>query len=102
VALEFAKLGFDPCDNDECVDTPTTEDPDGIRNTCTRCKIEAAIATIEGMPAPHKQRRADYIRRAQEMYHDEGTIEVDSDAAVSGNADGAYVQAWVFVAREDV
>jgi hypothetical protein len=36
--------------------------------------------------------------RAKELYHEEGEIEVDGDAAVSlGNDDGAYVAAWVWV-----
>lgn len=41
----------------------------------------------------------DWFRtRAKELYHEEGEIEVDGDAAVSlGNDDGAYVAAWVWV-----
>jgi len=36
--------------------------------------------------------------RAKDLYHEEGEIEVDGDAAVSlGNDDGAYVAAWVWV-----
>jgi len=36
--------------------------------------------------------------RARELYHEEGEIEVDSDARVSiGGDDGAYVAAWVWV-----
>lgn len=41
-------------------------------------------------------------QRIREMafdeYHDDGTIEIDSDAKVSeGTENGAYVQAWVWV-----
>jgi hypothetical protein len=41
----------------------------------------------------------DWFRtRAKELYHEEGEIEIDGDAAVSlGNDDGAYVAAWVWV-----
>jgi hypothetical protein len=40
--------------------------------------------------------------RAKELYHEEGEIEVDGDAAVSlGNDDGAYVTAWVWVPLEE-
>ena len=36
--------------------------------------------------------------RARELYHEEGEIEVDSEAYVSiGDSDGAYVAAWVWV-----
>jgi hypothetical protein len=36
--------------------------------------------------------------RAKELYHEDGEIEVDSDARVSiGDDDGAYVAAWVWV-----
>jgi hypothetical protein len=36
--------------------------------------------------------------RANELYSEEGQIEVDSNARVSnGNDDGAYVEAWVWV-----
>jgi hypothetical protein len=36
--------------------------------------------------------------RAAELYHEDGEIEVDSNARVSlGDGDGAYVQAWVWV-----
>lgn len=36
--------------------------------------------------------------RAKELYHEDGEIEVDSDACVSiGDDDGAYVAAWVWV-----
>jgi hypothetical protein len=42
----------------------------------------------------------DWFRnRAKELYHEEGEIEVDNDARVSkGGNDGAYVEAWVWVA----
>jgi hypothetical protein len=36
--------------------------------------------------------------RAKELYHEEGEIEVDSNARVSiGEEEGAYVAAWVWV-----
>ena len=39
-----------------------------------------------------------FRNRAKELYHEEGEIEVDNDARVSiGDADGAYVAAWVWV-----
>lgn len=39
-----------------------------------------------------------FRNRAKELYHEEGEIEVDSDARVSvGDDDGAYVAAWVWV-----
>jgi hypothetical protein len=40
--------------------------------------------------------------RARELYHEDGEIEVDSNALVSaGDDDGAYVQAWVWVPLEE-
>lgn len=42
-----------------------------------------------------------YVVRARELYHDEGDIEIDTDAPVSrGSGSGAYVQAWVWVEDE--
>lgn len=48
---------------------------------------------------------AEYRAKAQELYTDDGTLEVDDNAVVSVNEDklidgmdnGAYVQAWVWV-----
>lgn len=47
-----------------------------------------------------------YRRKAKEMYHDEGTCEIDDAAVVSINTDdedgdGAYVQAWVYVRQSE-
>jgi hypothetical protein len=40
--------------------------------------------------------------RAKELYHEDGEIEVDDKAPVStGDEDGAYVQAWVWVPLEE-
>lgn len=51
-----------------------------------------------------KLTNAEYIAEARAQYHDEGTIEVDDKAKLSRSPDndGAYVQAWVWVARADV
>jgi hypothetical protein len=45
----------------------------------------------------------DWFRtRAKELYHEEGEIEVDSDARVAnGDDDGAYVAAWVWVPLDE-
>lgn len=42
-----------------------------------------------------------YLRRANEMYTDEGRVEIDDTATVSISENGAYVQAWVWVANCD-
>jgi hypothetical protein len=43
-----------------------------------------------------------FRNRAKELYYDEGQLEVDDNAPVSiGDDDGAYVQAWVWVYREE-
>ena len=47
----------------------------------------------------------DYIRDAKAIYQSDGEIEIDDDAKVSRNDDssssqGAYVQAWVWVAND--
>jgi hypothetical protein len=48
-------------------------------------------------------KNADYVLTAQSMFNDEGTLEVDDNAKVSigDKAEGGYVQAWVWVSRED-
>ena len=39
-----------------------------------------------------------FRKRARDLYHREGQLEVDDGAPVSkGDDDGAYVQAWVWV-----
>jgi hypothetical protein len=43
------------------------------------------------------------VAKARELYAEDGKIEVDDGAKVSRGADnGAYVQAWVWVAFEEV
>jgi hypothetical protein len=46
-----------------------------------------------------EEKRADYIKRAQMYYGDEGSCEIDDNALVSHTHDagGAYVQSWVWV-----
>ena len=42
-----------------------------------------------------------YRKAARELYHDEGTCEIDDNPVVSfGEDPGAYVQAWVWVPNE--
>lgn len=50
-----------------------------------------------------KPTRADYRYAARSLFHDEGRIEVDDSAKVSMGdpAEGAYVQAWVWVPLDD-
>jgi hypothetical protein len=47
-----------------------------------------------------------YRDAARRLYHDEGHIEVDKQAEVSisenEDADGCYVQAWVWVCAEEI
>lgn len=42
-----------------------------------------------------------YRLRAKACWHDEGRIEIDDGAVVSASEEGAYVQAWVWLDRED-
>ena len=43
-----------------------------------------------------------YIEQARDMYQSEGEIEIDEGATISYGGDpGAYVQAWVWVDREE-
>jgi len=42
------------------------------------------------------------IVAAQAKYHEDGSIEIDSNAEVSMSGDGAYVQAWVYVSRDEM
>jgi len=41
-----------------------------------------------------------YIQQAREEYSDGGKIQIDSNAEVNVNEEGAYVQAWVWVGRK--
>jgi len=40
-------------------------------------------------------------KKAREIYHEEGTLEIDDDAIVSQSEGGCYVAAWVWVPDED-
>lgn len=42
------------------------------------------------------------IDRAKKMYHKEGEIEIDDNAKISeGDTDGCYVEAWVWLPKEE-
>ena len=40
-------------------------------------------------------------KKAREIYHEEGTLEIDDNAIVSQSEGGCYVAAWVRVPDED-
>jgi len=78
--------------------------------------LDAAIAEVASIET-HSQiddaMRRKFINRAHEMYHDEGTLEVDTEQstpeqraeAVSASDPmngGAYVKAWVWVPAEEI
>jgi superfamily II RNA helicase len=63
--------------------------------------IRAAIRTADEHEA--EQRELDAYRRRAQQDAREGECEVDDNALVSkGDDDGAYVQAWVWVANDDL
>ncbi len=47
-----------------------------------------------------------YRRRARDLYHDEGVLEVDENAIVSQvngqSGKGTYVQAWIWISDSDI
>lgn len=45
---------------------------------------------------------AAYREQAKALFNEEGVLEVRDDAPVHREADGAYVQAWLWIAREAV
>ena len=55
---------------------------------------------------PKKPTDKQLIKTAKNLYHEAGSIEIDAAAEVSMSddpaTDGAYVQAWVWVAFDDV
>lgn len=42
-----------------------------------------------------------YRQKAKSIWEDEGQIEIDQNAVVSESENGAYVQAWVWVEKDD-
>lgn len=47
-----------------------------------------------------------YVKLAEELYHEEGEVEIDGDAIVSLTQEyeepkGAYVMAWVWVPKDE-
>ena len=60
-----------------------------------------AISLLEELLADSEERRA-YVTAAREKHaSDEGDVEVDEEAVVSIGNDGAYVQAWTWVPKEN-
>lgn len=43
-----------------------------------------------------------YAEAARKSYEKEGVIEFDRNPVVSESEEGAYVQAWVWVGKEDL
>jgi hypothetical protein len=68
-----------------------------------KLKMEAAtrdlIMAVETMKETKKDRQ---IREAARYcFESEGFIEIDEDAIVSISEEGAYVEAWVWVSKEE-
>lgn len=60
-----------------------------------RDEIERIVVVAQEYAAPEM---AKYVNMARDEHSSEGSVEIDSSAAVSrGNDDGAYVMAWVWV-----
>ncbi len=72
-----------------------------MSNTCVYCgrEYETGLNIEDFCPSddcPGYEKAI--IGLAKKRYEDEGTLEIDSSAAVSeGDDNGAYVQAWVWV-----
>ena len=50
-----------------------------------------------------KQLKKLYIKLARRQYgSNTNDIEVDDNAKLSGSEDGAWVQAWVWISKEDI
>ena len=41
------------------------------------------------------------LKKARELYHEDGTIEIDDNAQISVGDEGTWVQAWVYVPHEE-
>jgi hypothetical protein len=64
-------------------------------------KARETISLLEELLADSEERRA-YVTAAREKHAaDEGDVEVDEAAVVSMGDDGAYVQAWTWVPKEN-
>ena len=49
-----------------------------------------------------KEEKEKYIDRARFIYQGGDNIEIDDNAPVSESEEGAYVQAWVWVEKEQI
>jgi hypothetical protein len=50
-----------------------------------------------------KAKNLRYVEAAKRLFHEEGSIEIDDNAKVSkGDANGAYVEAWVWVSNDEL
>ena len=82
--------------------------------TCGRSWDDAIVTSWTPSPAArcpfenfHTGRKdlktAAYVAAARRLFHRDGEIEIDDNARVSRGSDpGAYVQAWVWVANDQV
>lgn len=41
------------------------------------------------------------LKKARELYHEDGSIEIDDNAQISVGDEGTWVQAWVYVPHEE-
>lgn len=64
---------------------------------------DAAIkeSIMEQLKDFHASDRAEIINQARAHYAEEGSIEIDDDAILSRSEEGDYVQAWVWIGKED-
>ena len=66
-------------------------------------EFEKLLELIDNTAIEQMQLRH-YVVRAHELHHSDGELEVDDDAIVSiaEQPEGAYVQCWVWVPKEEV
>lgn len=88
---------------DKYIDEDYTEEE--ARALRAKCATALAASQIEPTPATVEQMwdetlKDTYRGRARDEYASD-EIEIDDDAKVSVGDDGAFVQAWVWVRRED-
>lgn len=68
----------------------------------TPCFMDS-ISVVEHNIFPPDNSENPYVKAAQRIHTDEGTLEIDDNALVSnGDDSGAYVSAWVWVYDDQV
>ncbi len=103
IPLKDKVLGWQkmPQPMDFVIKEPADEITSYLHRMQSTCRHLAFSFEVDDKTAHGEQMRL-YRKKADDIYSEEGRIEIDDDATISESDYGAYVQAWVWVGNEDL